>query len=132
MIVAAWEAYKEIAAVLGVVALVMAVWKRRVIVRFAWAVLAGHWGMAQALVESLRKSGAEMGRIKKVWLMPLVVSYLVLKAMVVLPKIVRFEIEFLRTAIRGYREAVYWRKAAERWAEEIQFGRDFRRWWKEE
>ena len=131
MFVAAWEAYKEIAALLGVVALVVSVWKRRRIAIFVGAVVVGHWSMVVGIARVMWESWAEAGRWERVWLVPLMVAYLAIGAVIRLPKILMWEKELLMTAVRGYRTIEYVREAAERWSNDVRYGSDVRKWWRE-
>ena len=129
MFAAAWEAYKEIAAVLGVVALMMAVWRKRRIAMFARVVAVGHWSMVVGIARVLRERWAECGKRERVWLMPLLVAYLTFRGVIGLPKIFAWEKEMLRAAVDGYRAVEYAREAAKRWADDVRYGSEFRWWW---
>ena len=91
MFAAAWEAYKEIAAVLGAVALLVAVWRRRRIAMFAGAMVVGHWSMVIGITRVLRERWAEWGKWERVWLMPMLVAYVAFRALIGLPKIFAWE-----------------------------------------
>ena len=129
MFAAAWEAYKEIAAVLGVVALLMAVWRRRRIAIFARIVVVGHLGMVLVVAKVLREKWAEWGKWERVRLMPLLVAYIAFRALIALPKIFAWEKEILRAAVGGYRTVENATEVAKRWADDVRYGSDVRRWW---
>ena len=111
----AWEIYKEITAVLGIVALVVAVWKRRPLLRFAGIVLAAHWRAVKGIVRRVSDKWANSRGIKgKLGFLILTLFY-ILTLVVYVPKMIRLEIELLRKAMRLYRVYEYWSRVDNWW-----------------
>ena len=111
----AWEVYKEITAVLGIVALVVAVWKRRPLLRFAEILLAAHWKAVKDIVRRVSDKWANSRGIKGKLSFLILTLFYTLALVVYVPKLIKLKIELLRKAMRLYRGYEYWSRVNNWW-----------------
>ena len=115
MLATAWEIYKEITAVLGIVALVVAVWKRRPLLRFAGVVLAAHWRAVKGIVRRVSDKWTNSRGIKEKLGFLILALFYILALVVYLPKMIRLEKEVLSKAMRLYRVYDHWSRVDSWW-----------------
>ena len=119
----AWEVYKEITAILGLVALVVAVWKRRFLLRIAGILLVGHRILVTSIIGLFAKECVKVvhsrgitGKCKQLFFSLVFTLVLVIK----LPKMIfELEIAMMRSVKRNYRRIEAYKNLAGRVKREI-------------